>query len=393
MNDPRKVEIAQTDMMNWMERTLAACAPYQRAILAGVLAVLVLIVAYLILKENSQKQIASQWDQYYRDSQQPRDNQMGGDDNAERIKKLTASVAKLGSSPAGQMLKLELANLNLRAGIQERYTNKAAAAKKLEEANSLFEQLSRATLPGVMGEKVLLGWAQTAESLGDLALAEKKYSELAQNYPQGLYASLVAEKQKSLKSPDAQTFYAWFKTAEPITVQATPKNPFDNLGFPGLGTPGLNSPGLGTPGLGTPNLPGSGGPDLSNPFPDLKGPILPGNPGPLLPGLEPTAPGPSLTPPLESSQPKTDSPAPLPPESATPEKSPPTVPAPTEKSSGDASPATPSSAESTPAERESAKSTPVPAVPSETPPSADPNTPATPAGESSAVSPSTTSEK
>lgn len=258
MSAPRKVEIPHTDLMNWMERLIANCAPYRRAIVAGILAFLVLVAAYFILKSRRESQAANSWDRYFA-------NKPDGSGDAKQLDQVRDTVKALGNTPAGNILQLRLAQELLELGVNQLYVDREDGRKKLNEARAIFSNVVQNAGQTILREPALLGLAQTDEALGDTAAAIKTYIELQENFRNGLYAKLAEDRIAKLKKPAAGEFYAWFKTAKLPEPGLGLNNPFDLQGLLNpKAQPGEISPSGGS------FLP----PLQNNPF-DKEGPVLP----------------------------------------------------------------------------------------------------------------------
>jgi hypothetical protein len=253
MSDARKVEIPQTDLMNWMERLLAACAPYRRAILAGILALIVLITAYFILNQQRETAELQNWELYSQATD--------AGTSPEQLKKMREAAKGLGDSSAGQALRLRLAQALLGEGVEQLYVDKIEGRKMIEEAAKLFEQLSQQTSQVLLREPALLGLAQAQESLGQVPAAIKSYTALKENFRSGFYAKLAQDRLELLALPRSTEFYTWFQTAQLPDTESGLKNPFNLPNLPNL------------PGDSGSLLPGGLVPNKAQSLPDAENPF------------------------------------------------------------------------------------------------------------------------
>lgn len=332
----RKIEITEETNQNWMDRTIEQLAPYRRAILGLVLALLVGIVAYALISRQSEQKLARSWDNYFSISEITPANE-------EAVRKV---ITELGTTEPAQLLKLKFSQYLMREGTQQLFSDKDAGKKKLNEAKTGFESIATASKNSLTVEESMLGAAVCEAALGNQKEAIAAYEKQLKQFPQGLFAKVASNNLERIKSTSANEWYDWFAKAE---VNKATVNPFPDFSRPGSGMPGGNIPGS--------NIPGGAS------LPSLEGP------GSLLPSFDPLNPlgnsgVPSTTPGLPSfTIPDPNSSAPATTEATTtPEKSSTEPAAPADDKSAPATTpeksATPEPAKSEPAKTEPAKDAP-----------------------------------
>lgn len=272
MSATRKIEITEHTNQNWMDRTIDQLAPYRRAILGLVLALLVGIIAIALISRQSEQKLARAWDSYFSISEITSTNE-------EAVRKM---ITELGTAEPGQMLKLKFSQYLLREGTQQLFSDKDAGKKKINEAKEGFTSIAAGSKNSLAIEESLLGAAVCEAALGNQDAAIAGYEKQLKQFPQGMFSKMATTNLERIKSPAAKEWYAWFNAAD-VSNRST--NAFPDFGRPGSGFPGSVIPGTAFPGSG--------------PMPSLEGP------GSLMPSLDPLNPlgnsgVPSTTPGLPS---------------------------------------------------------------------------------------------
>lgn len=157
-----------------------------------------------------------------------------------------------GTAPAKWARLLE-AEARLDSGIEQMFTDRAAANQELAAARKAFEALSEGTaVSPEHAVRVQFGQAKILEvtSDGDLQPAIDKYNAVVKDFPGTVYEQVANERIEALNQPDAKAFYAWFskqtpKPADPLQRPedgGVPENPFSGMIPPaGLGQPPAGS--------------------------------------------------------------------------------------------------------------------------------------------------------
>lgn len=257
MSATRKVEITEHTNQNWMDRTIDQLAPYRRAILGLVLALVVGIIAIALISRQSEQKLARAWDSYFSISEISPANE-------DAVRK---TITELGISEPGQMLKLKFSQYLLREGTQQLFSDKAAGKKNINEAKDGFASVSTSSKNSLAIEEALLGAAVCEAALGNQEAAIAGYEKQLQQYPQGMFSKVAKTNLERIKNPAAKEWYAWFNEAD---VSSRSMNTFPDFGRSSGGFPGNVIPNT--------TIPGSG------PLPSLEGP------GGLMPTLDPLNP-------------------------------------------------------------------------------------------------------
>lgn len=145
-----------------------------------------------------------------------------------------------GTAPAKWARLLE-AEARLDTGIEQMFTDRAAADQELAAARKAFEELAEGTaVSPEHAVRVRFGQAKLLEvtSDGDLQPAIDLYDSVAKDFPGTVYEQVATERIEALSQPDAKAFYAWFSKQSPKPVDplqrpddgnGIPENPFSGM--------------------------------------------------------------------------------------------------------------------------------------------------------------------
>jgi hypothetical protein len=101
----------------------------------------------------------------------------------------------------------------------------------LNKAETFYLAARQAAHEPLMEQRATLGLARVYESLVKLDKAKEEYQRLKDKWPNGLYASVAAQRLEDLNQLATKEFYDWFAEYEPKSPAAG-----------GLGTPGIKPP-------------------------------------------------------------------------------------------------------------------------------------------------------
>ncbi len=220
MKSERRHELKENELADWLEKSIDSIVPYTKAILGGIVAIVVAFLAYTLWQSQAAAAEQANWDQFYAAAE-------ATDAEAEMIKVAEAHPKEA----AGLWARLYAADSQLAEGTQNLFTNRAAARPKLREAAENY----RAVAENAAGkfeplvERAIYGEAKAYEALGeksDLDAAQKLYQQLVEQFAGGALAADAEKRVADLKKPATKEFYDWF-------VKATPLPP------PSVGTPGI----------------------------------------------------------------------------------------------------------------------------------------------------------
>ncbi len=217
----------------------------------------------------------------------------------------------------GAWARLNEAEMHLQTGIQQTFTDRAAAISDLNKAKESFDKLlAEKSIPAAVRERGLLGLARFLETTADAQTepAIEAYSKFVNDFPNSINKEFAEQRIDALKTGGSKEFYAWFKKQNPKPEdRATPQD-----GFP--------SDPHGSREITLPEIPDMLRPTVST---DVTAPIPPApeQTGPPAPSLPENVSPDDATPP-DSAKPVAPRPAAPKPDSAKPDTKKPSTPKP-----------------------------------------------------------------
>jgi hypothetical protein len=215
MKTERRHELQTNMLADKLAHWIAAAEPYGQMILAGVVAVLVLIFAYLYMSARQTQRLAEGWDQYFVAF------------NSQDGTKLAAIAESYPRTPVAEWARLMTADMMLAQSIQQLFTDKANAVQEIRRAADLYTQLFQNSNEPVILERTTFGLARAYESLGELSKARAPYEAVVKQG--GALAGLAKERLEDIDRTEVKEFYDWFAKYEPARPTDKPDKKPDFL--------------------------------------------------------------------------------------------------------------------------------------------------------------------
>lgn len=214
MKTDRRHELQTNQLAIYLERLWSDLQQYSMAIVGTIVAVLVVIGAYVYLNNQAEANRAISWEEL----------QLAGGEEEE----LDKVAQRYPDFPAGQWAKISRADQELSQGSDALFVDRAESNKALTKALELYQSIVKVTgsEPSLLAQRALLGQARTEEALGKLDAAQASYQKFAEQYPASPYLIEVERRLKDVSRIDTKKFYDWF-------ANYVPKPPTeDSLLFP-----------------------------------------------------------------------------------------------------------------------------------------------------------------
>ena len=221
MKTERRHELHTNALADWLGDQIERLRPYSRLAAAGVVAAVVALGLYGYLASQSSHRNEEGWKRF--DVAYEALRQKG---DAEDLVQLAQSSEFAGTS-VGYWAALNLADFHLNEGINQLFSDRAAAAKSLRSAVDEYAQVSKQTQLPMLADRAVLGIARAYESLNELDNARKHYEQLASKVS-GPFAVDAQQRLRDLGQDSTKRFYDWFFAATP-----------PRQGLEGPGTPGM----------------------------------------------------------------------------------------------------------------------------------------------------------
>jgi tetratricopeptide (TPR) repeat protein len=215
MKGERRHELQRNELADWLGKVLGTIKPYQNAILALVLLMLVATVAYSWwVRQSSGKQVQG-WDAFqaalWRLSQ--------GDASPTDFEDIASQHA---DTDVGRWARVMAADLHLAFGCDMLFVNKGKANQELRQAEDDYLKILAAQgSSSELRERATFGLARARESQGNLQKATELYQEVDRNWPGGAYATAAASRLEDLKRADTKQLYDQFAKFDPQPVSSS----------------------------------------------------------------------------------------------------------------------------------------------------------------------------
>ncbi|MEE8452926.1 MAG: hypothetical protein V3R99_13455 [Thermoguttaceae bacterium] len=224
MKSERRHDLEKNDLADRLAKGVETVKPYQNALLAGILLILVVTISYTWWVRRSATASEVGWDDFY------------------------AALTKLGSGPGGfddamsefddiieAHPKTHLAHwtaavagdLRLEMGCNQLFRNKANAKQELKHAIELYEMLRSETRSPRLRQRAIFGLARATEATGtDLEKAKQLYEELSHD-AEGVYVAVATRRAADLGNKATLEMYDKFAQFDPQPAY------LDEPGIPG----------------------------------------------------------------------------------------------------------------------------------------------------------------
>ncbi len=247
MKTERRHELQTNVLASKLAHWTEAARPYGRAMLAGILALIVAIIVWGYVATQNKRQVAEGWNDYFM-AVGARDDQ-----------RLQDVAEQFSGTVVADFARLTLADWELDSGTNRLLTDRTLAREQLRDAAERYSALLISGSSETIKERATYGLARAYEAAGDLEKARSEYRALAQKWPDSPFAATSEARAKDLEELPTKQFYDWIAKYEP--PKALSREP---------GTPGARPDFLSEPDAGTLQLPSSLG-DTTAPFPSLPG--------------------------------------------------------------------------------------------------------------------------
>jgi tetratricopeptide (TPR) repeat protein len=224
MKSQRRHELQTNMLADWLGEWLGRIKPYQNAILATAILVVVVVLGFMWWRNRSASLAAEAWASVRLNEDAPQ----AYEDVAQRFPK----------TPAGEWSAILAADQYLLIGAIQLFHNKAMAVQALGRAEGLYLKALQEGSTPMAQERATFGLARTLECEGRLDDAVKRYQEVVERWPTGMFRAAAEDRIRDLGKESIKRFYDDF-------AKFNPKPPAKEAG-PGpkskLGPPPENPP-------------------------------------------------------------------------------------------------------------------------------------------------------
>lgn len=235
MKSERRHELQTNVLSHKLAVWIEVMKPHTSKMIAGLVAIVVLIVVYAIFSSNSQAKRQESWSDYAT-KMTSRPSSL-----ADRMESLESVAKAYPDSAAGQWASLAYANTAMADVSQQYFSKGPKMAKLVEKIESVYSELARNASDSSLRNQAKLGLARVLEMQGKLEESLKQYNQVS-----GILEKTAQDRVKELSKPDSAETLKWLADAKMI-IPTVPSGP----GVPGL-RPGFNTEFSPTPQSGSP---------------------------------------------------------------------------------------------------------------------------------------------
>ncbi len=205
MKSEHRHELAENDLSKLIARWRDQLEPHANKILIGFLLVAVLVVGGIVAMRSTSASSSVGF------------TELALANGAEDFETVAEDFD---GTLAATWARLRAGEEYLREGLRLSLSDRPASNERLEQAQKSFEKVLKGSdVPPEVREKALYGLATTLEAMSSqqtgTAPAIEAYQRLIDEFPETRYLRWAEERISTLKSPEAQEFYAWFHSQNP----------------------------------------------------------------------------------------------------------------------------------------------------------------------------------
>ena len=211
--DPK---LEQNDLERLLKSGRDKAEGYTGLLIAAVIAVVVLIGGWLVMRTNAASQRQAAWQKL---------------SEAEVAESYAAVVDEFPGSEAAVWARISEAKDLLGDGLKLMYTDRDTGRAKLEQAREAANEVLDSSAADFQAQEqaamILAGVTETLSD-GDMQPAVDAYQSFAETYPNSGMVAFARAKVEELSRPEVSEFYAWFSKQNP--KPDAPAAPRDGLG-------------------------------------------------------------------------------------------------------------------------------------------------------------------
>ncbi|HBT77276.1 MAG TPA: hypothetical protein DEB39_10230 [Planctomycetaceae bacterium] len=208
MDGERRRQLSQNLLGKWLLKLYEDLRePYAKVVYVVLVVALVILCVTLISSNFMQIQQKAQWESYF--------HSVGAATPEARTQAFQNLAATYTSGDMGARVRMTLAQFQLQEGANLLYTDRDEAMKQLESARTYFFSAEKLTSNSRLKEQIAFGLAATHESLAavrtdkdDLDVAEKKYKEVFEFWPEGMFAERARQAHETITHSEGKKLYS-----------------------------------------------------------------------------------------------------------------------------------------------------------------------------------------
>lgn len=218
MKAERRHELQQNELADWLAAKYVGVRPYVTTIVAVIVAVAAVWIAYSWYRSSVDSAKMETWNQFYKAVESSTTN----DDTP-----LRDFVRDYQDSPAGVIAQQRLAMLQMSIAANRQLSNRSGSLAAYQEAIDNFSEVIAKTDNEALKRFASFQIALARESRYELDAAIKAYEEIIEKWPGSMEAQEAALRVADLKNPATVAWYDWHRTVNPAAPPPVPTPPVE----------------------------------------------------------------------------------------------------------------------------------------------------------------------
>ncbi len=237
MKSEERHKLHQNALAEWLNQTYIAIKPFQNAILAVIIVLILAAIFALWWTSESASSASKAWTQFF---------MAFNEGNPAALEKVAEDNPGSRAAPAADIM---AADVLLAQGCNMLFVNKPTANQQLNKAVELYQRAVAQSTSPTLRAQAAFGLAKAWEAMGKLDTAINSYTQVTTQWPDSIYARMSTRRLDDLKRTSTKEVYDKFARFEPKpTFTQPPRGNTDLEKVPEEGpvfTPGIKSDLLG----------------------------------------------------------------------------------------------------------------------------------------------------
>lgn len=195
MKSERRHELEHNALAYWLGGLVKRVAPYQNALFLALAAVLLGLIAYSWWGRYATANAAESWNALYAALDG------GSTSQVEDV------IEDHPNSEAAPWAAAVAGDLRLAHGCNLLFVNKHTGQQELRKAIQHYQAILESAGQPELRERAVFGLGRAYEAMGDLSKASEQYQRVAQDWPDGAFATIASRRVEDLKRAETRRWY------------------------------------------------------------------------------------------------------------------------------------------------------------------------------------------
>jgi hypothetical protein len=208
MKSDRRHELQTNELADWVGHQIEQLIPYTRAIVGGIVGIIVIAIAYTVVSYQQSAASGRAWQSYL--------GALMERDVDTQVADLEDVATREQGNPAGLWALQTQADLDLDRASRMLFSSRDEALKLLDRSQKNYEKVETESQRNpTLLERARFGLGQVYECQGSLEKAKAKYEQVVKSKTTPAYSKLAARRLEAVSDPKVVDFYAWFEKQKP----------------------------------------------------------------------------------------------------------------------------------------------------------------------------------